>query len=99
VKLELRSVLEPFRRRGWSRAFGSSGTVKAPGEISRALGLTDGGITPAALETIIDEMVAARRVAEHALPRARYRAAAERARRSARGAGHRPARAERRRAA
>ncbi len=69
VKLELRSVLEPFRRRGWSRAFGSSGTVKAAGEISRALGLTDGGITPAALETIIDEMVAARRVAELALPR------------------------------
>src|SRR5690606_40637992 len=43
VKLELRSVREPFRRHGWARAFGSSGTIRAAAEISRALGLTDGG--------------------------------------------------------
>src|SRR5690606_8331435 len=29
VQLELRSVREPFRRAGWARAIGSSGTVKA----------------------------------------------------------------------
>ena len=69
VSLELHSVREPYRRRGWARAFGSSGTVKTAGEIARALGLTDGAITPASLETIIDEMVAARRVDALDLPR------------------------------
>lgn len=68
VKLELRSVREPFRRHGWARAFGSSGTIRTAAEISRALGLTDGGITRQSLEAIIDEMIAARRVDDLDLP-------------------------------
>src|SRR5690606_29556612 len=62
VQLELRSVRELFRRRGWNRAFGSSGTVKAAAEVSRQLGLTDGSITPASLRTIVERIADARRV-------------------------------------
>ncbi|HEX7079984.1 MAG TPA: exopolyphosphatase [Gammaproteobacteria bacterium] len=68
VQLELRSVREPFRRAGWSRAIGSSGTVKAAAEIARELGLVDGGVSLAAIEAIIERMIDAGRVADLDLP-------------------------------
>jgi exopolyphosphatase / guanosine-5'-triphosphate,3'-diphosphate pyrophosphatase len=68
VQLELRSVREPFRRHGWSRAIGSSGTVKAAAEIAHQLGLVDTGISRAAVESIIERMTDAGRVAELKLP-------------------------------
>ena len=68
VRLELRPVAAAFRRRGWSRAIGSSGTVRAAGDIAHALGLVDTGVTRSALEEIISTMSEAKRVEELELP-------------------------------
>ncbi len=68
VRLELRPVAATFRRRGWKRAIGSSGTVRAARDVALAMRLCDNGITPAAVEAIIEEMIKARRVEELSLP-------------------------------
>jgi exopolyphosphatase/guanosine-5'-triphosphate,3'-diphosphate pyrophosphatase len=68
ARLELRPIAGRFRRIGWQRAVGSSGTVRAAGDIARALGLADSGVTIEALEQIIERMVAARRVENLKLP-------------------------------
>ncbi len=59
VRLELRPVAAAFRRRGWNRAIGSSGTVRAAGDIVHQLGLVDTGVTRDALETMIAIMAEA----------------------------------------
>ncbi|HEX7081733.1 MAG TPA: exopolyphosphatase [Gammaproteobacteria bacterium] len=68
VQLELRPVQALFRRHGWARAVGSSGTVKAAGDTAHHLGLGDGSITPAAIESVIERMIDARRVDTMKLP-------------------------------
>ena len=68
VRLELRPVAAAFRRRGWARAIGSSGTVRAAGDVAQGLGLAETGVTRGALETIITNMSEARRVEELDLP-------------------------------
>lgn len=61
ARLELRPIAATFRRRGWKRAIGSSGTIRAAGDVAHELGLTDRGVSLAALEAIIAVMVQARR--------------------------------------
>jgi exopolyphosphatase/guanosine-5'-triphosphate,3'-diphosphate pyrophosphatase len=68
VRLELRPVAAAFRRRGWTRAIGSSGTIRAAGDIAHDLGLVETGVTRDSLETIIATMSEARRVDELELP-------------------------------
>ena len=68
VRLELRPVAATFRRRGWRRAIGSSGTIRAACDVARELGLVDSGVTAAAVEAIIEELVKARRSDELNLP-------------------------------
>jgi exopolyphosphatase/guanosine-5'-triphosphate,3'-diphosphate pyrophosphatase len=68
VRLELRPVAAAFRRRGWKRAIGSSGTIRAAGDVARELGLVDSGVTAAAVEAIIEELIEARRADELNLP-------------------------------
>jgi exopolyphosphatase / guanosine-5'-triphosphate,3'-diphosphate pyrophosphatase len=68
VRLELRPISASFRRIGWSQAIGSSGTIKTAGAIAQELGLIERGITATALETIIEQMIAARRVENLKLP-------------------------------
>jgi exopolyphosphatase / guanosine-5'-triphosphate,3'-diphosphate pyrophosphatase len=68
VRLELRPVAAAFRRRGWKRAIGSSGTVRAARDVALAMRLADNGITLEAVDAIIEEMIKARRVEELALP-------------------------------
>jgi exopolyphosphatase/guanosine-5'-triphosphate,3'-diphosphate pyrophosphatase len=68
VRLELRPVGASFRRLGWVKAIGSSGTIKTAGTIARELGLLESGITVGALEAIIAQMIAARRVENLKLP-------------------------------
>ena len=46
VRLELRPVAAIFRRRGWKRAIGSSGTVRAARDVAHELKLADNGVTP-----------------------------------------------------
>jgi exopolyphosphatase/guanosine-5'-triphosphate,3'-diphosphate pyrophosphatase len=66
--LELRPVAAAFRRRGWKRAIGSSGTVRAARDIAHELRLADSGVSLAAVETIIEEMIKARRIEDLRLP-------------------------------
>jgi exopolyphosphatase/guanosine-5'-triphosphate,3'-diphosphate pyrophosphatase len=68
VRLELRPVAATFRRRGWKRAIGSSGTIRAARDVARELGLVDSGVTAAAVEGIIEELIKARRSDELRLP-------------------------------
>lgn len=68
VRLELRPVVAAFRRRGWKRAIGSSGTVRAARDVALGLKLCDNGVSFAAAEAIIEEMIKARRVEDLSLP-------------------------------
>jgi exopolyphosphatase / guanosine-5'-triphosphate,3'-diphosphate pyrophosphatase len=68
ARLELNPVVAAFRRHGWARALGSSGTVRAAHDVARELKLVDSGITLAAVEKIINELVAARRIEDAKLP-------------------------------
>jgi exopolyphosphatase/guanosine-5'-triphosphate,3'-diphosphate pyrophosphatase len=68
VRLELRPVAAAFQRLGWSRAIGSSGTVRAARDVANGLGLVDTGVSLEALESIIATMIEARRVDDLDLP-------------------------------
>jgi exopolyphosphatase/guanosine-5'-triphosphate,3'-diphosphate pyrophosphatase len=68
VRLELRPVAATFRRRGWKRALGSSGTVRAASDIAQELKLAENGLSLGAVEKIIDELIKARRVEDLRLP-------------------------------
>jgi exopolyphosphatase/guanosine-5'-triphosphate,3'-diphosphate pyrophosphatase len=68
ARLELQPVAAAFRRHGWARVLGSSGTIRAAHHVAHELGLVESGITLAALERIIMEMANARGLAELELP-------------------------------
>jgi exopolyphosphatase/guanosine-5'-triphosphate,3'-diphosphate pyrophosphatase len=65
---ELRPVAARFRRRGWSLALGSSGTIRCVDEIVALAGLEDDGITLEAVEKIIEWMVESRNIEKLTLP-------------------------------
>ena len=56
ARLELEPILQTFVRRGWERAVGSSGTVRAIGESIRELDPSASGITLAGLRRLIARM-------------------------------------------
>lgn len=64
ARLELEPVQAAFRRRGWERSAGSSGTVRAIGEAIRELDPQAVAITPAGLDRTIDYLVQAGHVRE-----------------------------------
>src|SRR5579872_6380243 len=64
ARLELEPVQAAFRRRGWDRTAGSSGTVRAIGESIRELDPQAVAITPAGLERAIDYLLQAGHVRE-----------------------------------
>jgi exopolyphosphatase/guanosine-5'-triphosphate,3'-diphosphate pyrophosphatase len=64
ARLELEPVQAAFRRRGWERTAGSSGTVRAIGEAIRELDPQSVAITAAGLDRIIDYVVQAGHVRE-----------------------------------
>jgi exopolyphosphatase / guanosine-5'-triphosphate,3'-diphosphate pyrophosphatase len=68
ARLELTPVAAVFRRYGWARAVGSSGTVRAAHDVAHGLKLVDSGISLSALETIIAQLIAARRIEDAKLP-------------------------------
>src|SRR5690606_470964 len=68
ARLELHPVAAAFRRRGWGRAIGSSGTVRAASDVAHELGLVDTGITRDSLETIIEKVAAAKHADDLKLP-------------------------------
>ena len=64
ARLELEPVQAAFRRRGWDRSAGSSGTVRAIGEALRELDPQAHAITPAGLERTIAYLIEAGHVRE-----------------------------------
>jgi exopolyphosphatase / guanosine-5'-triphosphate,3'-diphosphate pyrophosphatase len=64
ARLELEPVQAAFRRRGWERSAGSSGTVRAIGEAIRELDSQAQAITPAGLERAIAYLLEAGHVRE-----------------------------------
>ncbi|MGH8269081.1 MAG: exopolyphosphatase, partial [Steroidobacteraceae bacterium] len=64
ARLELEPVQAAFRRRGWDRSAGSSGTVRAIGEAIRELDPQAAAISPGGLERAIDYIVQAGHVRE-----------------------------------
>jgi exopolyphosphatase/guanosine-5'-triphosphate,3'-diphosphate pyrophosphatase len=68
TRLELRPVAAIFRRLGWSRAIGSSGTVRAARDVAQELGLLESSVTLPALEAVIEAMIKAKRIEELELP-------------------------------
>jgi exopolyphosphatase/guanosine-5'-triphosphate,3'-diphosphate pyrophosphatase len=68
ARLELQPVAAGFRRRGWARAIGSSGTVRAAADVAHELKLVETGVSLDAVESIIAEMIEARHVEDLELP-------------------------------
>ncbi|MDH3506116.1 MAG: Ppx/GppA family phosphatase [Gammaproteobacteria bacterium] len=59
ARLELSPVAGLYRRWGWERAVGSSGTIRAAARVAQALGLVETGISCSAVEAIIQRMTEA----------------------------------------
>jgi exopolyphosphatase/guanosine-5'-triphosphate,3'-diphosphate pyrophosphatase len=57
ARLELEPIQAAFLRRGWARAFGSSGTVRAIADSIRQLDPAATGITPAGNELLLQRLV------------------------------------------
>ncbi len=59
ARLELEPVRANFRNYGWDQAVGSSGTIRSVGDVIRARNNGDSAITPAAVESLIEQAVRA----------------------------------------
>ena len=68
ASLELRPVVAAFRRAGWQRAIGSSGTIRAALRVIRDTGLGESEISVAALDAVIDRIIDAGTIDELTLP-------------------------------
>jgi exopolyphosphatase/guanosine-5'-triphosphate,3'-diphosphate pyrophosphatase len=68
ARLELEPVRANFRNYGWDQAVGSSGTIRSVGDVIRAKNNGDGAITPAAVESLIEQAVRAGDVSKLRLP-------------------------------
>ncbi len=67
ARLELQPVEHAFRRLGWAEAIGASGTIRAVGEVVRAMGWCSDGITLDSLHQLVAALIAAGRVERLAL--------------------------------
>lgn len=68
ITAEFQQFASTYRALGWHEVFGSSGTIKAIGEIATAMELTRGTITGPALEAIRERLLGFDRVADIRLP-------------------------------
>jgi len=68
IALELQQFATEYKARGWKECWGSSGTIKAIGEIAGKLGEKDGVITRAVMEEIRDLLVKAGEIDKIKLP-------------------------------
>lgn len=68
ARLELEPVRATFRNYGWDHAVGSSGTIRSVGDVIRARNNGDGAITPAAVESLIEQAIKAGDVSKLRLP-------------------------------
>ncbi|HMB57110.1 MAG TPA: exopolyphosphatase [Arenimonas sp.] len=68
ITAEFQQFVSTYRSVGWQEIFGSSGTIKAIGEIATSMKLTRGAITEAALATIRDKLLEFDRIEDIRLP-------------------------------
>jgi exopolyphosphatase/guanosine-5'-triphosphate,3'-diphosphate pyrophosphatase len=68
ITAEFQQFASTYRERGWQETFGSSGTIKAIGEIAVAMKLTKGAITDNALDDIREKLLQFDRTADIRLP-------------------------------
>ncbi len=59
ARLELEPVRTSFREYGWDQAMGTSGTIRSVSDVLRARGISDGVITPTAVESLIEQAIRA----------------------------------------
>ncbi len=57
ARLELQALEGDYREIGWGQAVGASGTIKAVGEVVRAMGWCEEGISLEAMRRLADELV------------------------------------------
>jgi exopolyphosphatase/guanosine-5'-triphosphate,3'-diphosphate pyrophosphatase len=68
ARLELEPVQATFKTYGWDHAVGSSGTIRAVGDVLRARNSTDATITAGAVESLIEHAIRAGSLARLRLP-------------------------------
>lgn len=68
VGAEFQQFAGAYRAVGWDEALGSSGTIKAIGDICAAMKLTKGAVTAEALPQLRDRLLAAERIEDIDLP-------------------------------
>ncbi|KFN41186.1 exopolyphosphatase [Arenimonas oryziterrae] len=68
ITAEFQQFAATYRSLGWQEIFGSSGTIKAIGEMATSMKLTRGAITDGALATIRDKLLDFDRIEDIRLP-------------------------------
>ena len=68
ITAEFQQFGSTYRKLGWQEVFGSSGTIKAIGEVAAAMKLTRGSITDTALATIRDQLLGFEKLESIRLP-------------------------------
>jgi exopolyphosphatase/guanosine-5'-triphosphate,3'-diphosphate pyrophosphatase len=68
IALELQQFAADYKARGWKECWGSSGTIKAIGEVAHKLGEKDGYISRAVMDEIRDALIKAGHVDAIKLP-------------------------------
>jgi exopolyphosphatase/guanosine-5'-triphosphate,3'-diphosphate pyrophosphatase len=68
ITAEFQQFGSTYRSLGWQEVFGSSGTIKAIGEVAAAMKLTRGAITDTALTHIRDRLLRFHQIADIRLP-------------------------------
>ena len=68
ARIELEPIIERYKATGWDQALGSSGTIRALAEVSRACGSVEGTITLEALENAIEQALRAGHINRLKLP-------------------------------
>ena len=68
ITAEFQQFAVGYRSLGWQEAYGSSGTIKAIGEIASAMKLTRGAVTDTALASIRDQLLEFDRIEDIKLP-------------------------------
>ncbi|MFT3806637.1 exopolyphosphatase [Arenimonas sp.] len=68
ITAEFQQFAVGYRSLGWQEAYGSSGTIKAIGEMASAMKLTRGAITDVAIDAIRDQLLEFDRIDDIKLP-------------------------------
>ena len=68
ISAEFQQFASSYRRVGWQESFGSSGTIKAIGDIAQAMKLTTGQITGNALDAIREKLLDFDRIEDIRMP-------------------------------